>query len=243
MSRVSIIIPVVNEATVLGRTLRQLQLLDPPAWEVLVVDGLSQDQTVSIAAAAGIRVLSCDRRGRSIQMNYGANAATGDMLCFLHADTWVPSDLITLIEQTLADPKIACGGFVAVMAGDRTTRWGISLHNYLKTYYAPLLFRPHLFFQGLRLLFGDQTLFCRAVDFHDCGKFDQTLPIMEDGDLCLRLFRKGRICQVNRVVFTSDRRVARWGALKATAIYLYIGMLWGVGVSTAYLKKFYEDVR
>lgn len=45
------------------------------------------------------------------------------------------------------------------MAGTQTTRWGVSLHNYLKTYYAPLLFRPHLFFKGLRLLFGDQVIF------------------------------------------------------------------------------------
>jgi GT2 family glycosyltransferase len=76
------------------------------------------------------------------------------------------------------------------MVGAETTRWGISLHNYLKTYYAPLLFRPHLFFRGLRLLFGDQVMFCRRADFWDCGGFNEALPIMEDGDLCLRLLNK-----------------------------------------------------
>lgn len=257
-SRVSIIIPTVNEAAILGQTLRQLTLLDPPAWEVLVVDGLSEDGTVGIAQDLGVQVLGCVeqssaisgmpqaigvRRGRSIQMNCGAKVATGDLLCFLHADTWVPVDLVAVIQRTLADQRVACGGFVAIMAGGRSTRWGISLHNYLKTYYAPLLFRPHLFSRGLRLLFGDQAMFCRAADFHGCGGFDEALPIMEDGDLCLKLVRKGQIRQVNRIVFTSDRRVARWGVLKATAIYLYIGILWGVGVSATYLKKFYEDIR
>jgi rSAM/selenodomain-associated transferase 2 len=243
MFSVSIVIPTLNEASSLRRTLRQLAILDPPALEVLVIDGGSQDETVTIAQSFGVQVLLCDRAGRSVQMNRGANVAESDILCFLHADTWVPDDLVAVIEQTLTDKKIACGGFISLMSGAQTTRWGISLHNYLKTYYAPLLFKPHLFLKGLRLLFGDQVMFCRRSDFWDCGGFNEALPIMEDGDLCLRLVKKGRICQVNRVVQSSDRRVARWGSLKATAIYLYIGVLWGLGVSATYLKRFYEDIR
>ncbi|MGG6267781.1 MULTISPECIES: TIGR04283 family arsenosugar biosynthesis glycosyltransferase [unclassified Leptolyngbya] len=243
MMQVSIVIPTLNEASRLGRTLRQLAVLEPSAIEVLVVDGGSQDETVPIAQAAGAKVIQCDRRGRSVQMNYGAKSAIGDVVCFLHADTSVPDDLVAVIEQTLSDSAIVCGGFVSLMAGAQNTRWGISLHNYLKTYYAPLLFRPHLFLRGLRLLFGDQVMFCRRAEFWECGGFDEQLPIMEDGDLCLRLVQKGRIRQVNRIVQSSDRRVAKWGAWKATAIYLYVGILWGVGVSSDYLKKFYEDVR
>ncbi|MBW4680259.1 MAG: TIGR04283 family arsenosugar biosynthesis glycosyltransferase [Microcoleus vaginatus WJT46-NPBG5] len=243
MSRVSIIIPTLNEATSLGRTLRYLQALDPAAWEVIVVDGGSEDETVEIAKAAGVPVEMCDRRGRSIQMNQGAKVATGDILCFLHADTWIPDDLIAVIQQTLADEKVVAGGFIALMAGPQTTRWGISLHNYIKTYYAPLLFKPHLFVKGLRLLFGDQVIFCRRQEFWECAGFDENLPIMEDGDLCLKLVQKGKIRLVNRIVQTSDRRVAKWGSLKATGIYLYIGLLWGFGASATYLKQFYEDIR
>jgi rSAM/selenodomain-associated transferase 2 len=243
MSRVSIIIPTLNEEICLERSLRHLSLLAPPAAEVLVVDGGSEDKTIAIAQKLGVRVLATNQRGRSLQMNLGAEAATGDILCFLHADTFVPDDLVAVIEQTLADQNVAAGGFISLMAGDQTTRWGISLHNYLKTYYAPLLFRPHLFFKGLRLLFGDQVMFCRRTDFWDCGGFDNSLPILEEGDLCLKLVRRGRIRQVNRIVQSCDRRVARWGSLKATAIYLYIGFLWGFGVSATYLKKFYDDIR
>lgn len=242
MSAVSIIIPTLNEASCLGRTLAQLSILNPAPCEVLVVDGGSDDETIAIAQAAGVNVLSCPQRGRSPQMNQGAEAATGDILCFLHADTYVPDDLVAVIEATLADKTVAGGGFISLMAGAQTTRWGVSLHNYLKTYYAPLLFRPHLFFRGLRLLFGDQVMFCRRADFWACGGFDN-LPILEEADLCLKLVRRGRIRQVNRIVQSSDRRVAHWGAPKATAIYLYIGLLWGLGVSPTYLKKFYEDIR
>jgi rSAM/selenodomain-associated transferase 2 len=243
MPRVSIIIPTLNEAAALGRTLRCLSVLDPPAWEILVVDGGSRDDTVAIAKTAASLVITSEQAGRSIQMNRGAEAATGEILCFLHADTLVPDDLVTVIARTLV-PAIACGGFISLMTGTETTRWGVSLHNYLKTYYAPLLFRPYLFwFKGLRLLFGDQVMFCRRGDFWACGGFDPALPIMEEADLCLKLLPYGRIRQVNRVVQSSDRRVAKWGALKATAIYLYVGFLWGMGASATTLKRFYEDIR
>lgn len=243
MQNVSIVIPALNEAKCLQRTLRQLSLLDPPAWEVVVVDGGSEDETVAIAISSGVRVIHSNGRGRSLQMNQGAEAATGEIICFLHADTSVPDDLIAIIDKTLSDNSVACGGFISLMAGEATTRWGVSLHNYLKTYYAPLLFRPRLFFQGLRLLFGDQVMFCRRADFWDCGGFDPALPIMEEADLCVKLVQRGRIRQVNRIVQSSDRRVARWGSLKATGIYVYIGFLWGIGVDATYLKKFYDDIR
>jgi rSAM/selenodomain-associated transferase 2 len=243
MLRVSIIIPTLNEASHLNRTLKALRLLSPPAWEIMVVDGQSEDETVSIADLAGVQVISSATRGRSTQMNLGAKRATGEVLCFLHADTLVPDDLVTIIAQTLSDTNIVAGGFISLMAGSQTTRWGISLHNYLKTYYAPLVFRPHLFWRGLRLLFGDQVIFCRSQAFWDCEGFDESLPIMEDADLCRKLVYIGRIRLVNRIVQSSDRRVARWGSFKATLIYLYIGLLWGMGVSANYLQKFYQDIR
>lgn len=243
MTEVSIIIPVLNEGQTLERTLRHLQILEPPAREVLVVDGGSSDATVAIAEASGAVVLQA-ARGRAAQMNAGAQRAQGDYLCFLHGDTLVPDDLVAVIRATLAERDVACGGFISVMAGAHTTRWGITLHNSLKTHYAPLLFRPHRYFgNGLRLLFGDQVMFCRQRDFWACGGFDAAMPIMEEADLCLKLCRRGRIRQVNRLVQSSDRRVARWGPLKANGIYLGIGFLWGLGVPATTLKRFYQEVR
>lgn len=244
MFEVSIIIPVFNEASRLGRTLRCLQRLDPPAYEIMVVDGGSTDATVAIATQHQATVITIPQRGRAAQMNVGAEVATGEILCFVHGDTLVPDDLVTAVRQTLSNSAIAGGGFISVMAGAQTTRWGVTLHNALKTYYAPLLFRPYRFFRdGLRVLFGDQVIFCRRQDFWACGGFDVTLPIMEDADLCLRLSQLGRIHQLNRIVQSSDRRVAQWGTLKANFIYLAIGSLWAMGVSATWLKQFYEDVR
>jgi rSAM/selenodomain-associated transferase 2 len=243
MTKLSIIIPTLNEQASLARTLRNLKALDPPAWEVLVVDGGSGDRTGVIAAEAGVPVLCSGAAGRAIQMNHGARHASGDLLCFLHADTLVPDDLIRLAERSLADPTVACAGFISLMAGAETTRWDISALNLLKTYLAPLLFRPHLFLRGLRLLFGDQAMICRRETFWRCGGFDEALPIMEDGDLCLRMLPQGRIVLINRVVQSSDRRVRRWGPIKATTTYLLIGVLWGLGVHASRLKRFYEEIR
>lgn len=242
-SEISIIIPTLNEEDVLARTLHNLTRLNPSPKEILLVDGGSKDNTLDIAKKADITILVSQQAGRSVQMNLGADAAKGKILCFLHADTLVPDDLVTVIEKTLANPIIACGGFISLMTGTLNSRWSFSLNNYLKTYYAPLLFRPHLFFKGLRILFGDQVMFCRREDFLDCGGFESNLPILEDANLCLKLLQYGRIYQVDRIVQSSDRRVAKLGFFKAHALYFYVGFLWGFGVSATYLKKFYKDVR
>ena len=251
MPQVSIIVPILNEAAVIGSTLQRLMALDPPATEILLVDGGSTDTTLAIVKActetitegANIIVMTTPC-GRAMQMNRGAAAATGDLLCFLHADTIVPQDLIPLITQTLAQPQVVCGGFISLMKGTQTTRWGTSLQNYLKTYYGALLSRPHLFlFKGFRVLFGDQAIFCQKQSFWDCGGFDTQLPIMEDADLCLRIVKYGQIRLVNRIVQSSDRRLVKWGSLKATIIYHSIGWLWIMGIPATFLKRFYEDIR
>ena len=65
---------------------------------------------------------------------------------------------------------------------------------------------------------------------------------MEDADLCIRFTRLGRIRLVNRIVITSDRRVAAWGGLKANWIYLRVGVSWGLGMRKR-LDRHYPDVR
>ena len=242
---VSIIIPTLNEAAALPATLNNLKALTPPPLDIIVADAGSGDETVEIATAAGVRVLTDLPKGRAGQMNAGVAAAQGDVLCFVHADTVVPADFIPLVQSVLADPRTALAGFISVMRGSQGVRRATTAHNFIKTWYAPLLFRPISFFRGCRLLFGDQVMICRRRDFEAVGGWDADQAIMEEADLCLRMVRAGRGCvrQVPRKVWSSDRRVAEWGFWRANLTYLYVGLMWGFGANAKRLAAHYEDVR
>ena len=234
MTAVAIVIPMLNEAAVLPRLLRSLAALDPAPAEVLLVDGGSGDASVAIVQAAGLRVVCHPIRGRAAQINQGVAAVSSPIVCILHADTLLPDDAVAVMRRALDDPRVALAGFTPLLSGPETVRWGTSFHNWIKTWYAPLLFRPHLFLRGGRLLFGDHAMFFRRRDFLAVGGCDPALPVMEDADLCIRFVRLG--------VITSDRRVAAWGALRANWIYFKVGVRWGLGRRER-LDRDYPDVR
>jgi GT2 family glycosyltransferase len=240
---VAIVIPMLNEAAVMPRLLRLLAVLVPAPAEIIAVDGGSQDETVALVSASGlVRAVEHPVRGRAAAINRGVAEARFPLLCVLHADTILPDDALTVIRRTLANPQTALAGFTPLIVGAETVRWGTTFHNWIKTWYAPVIFRPHLFLRGCRLLFGDHAMFFRRADFLAVGGCDETLTVMEDADLCLRLCRRGRIRLVNRVVTTSDRRVAAWGGLKANLIFLCIGIRFGLGLRRQ-LDRHYPHVR
>lgn len=241
----SIIIPTLNEEAALPATLASVAALTPAPLEVIVADSGSDDRTVELAQSFGARVLMDLPRGRAGQMNAGVRQATGDQLCFLHADTEIPSDFVVLVDEVLSDPNTALAGFISIMRGEAGVRRVTTAHNFLKTWYAPLLFRPVSFFRGTRLLFGDQVMVCRRSDFEAVGGWDPDQKIMEEADMCLRLVRGGygRVRQVPRKVWSSDRRVAEWGFWRANLTYLYVGLMWGFGAQSDGLSQHYKDVR
>src|SRR6202011_5458688 len=154
MTGVAIVIPMLNEAAGLPRVLRSLAALEPPPAEVLAVDGGSTDASVAIAEAAGLLVVRHETRGRAAAINRGVQEATAPIICVLHADTLLPDDAVAVMRRVLADPGTALAGFTPLLSGPDRVRWGTSFHNWIKTWYAPLLFRPQLFLRGVRLLFG-----------------------------------------------------------------------------------------
>lgn len=240
MNDTCLLIPTLDEEAALPRLIAAVARLDPAPAQVLVVDGGSTDRTVQLAQEAGWRVIHTER-GRGRQINAGVAAATAHNVCVLHADTLPPPDMVRVIEQVLADPRTALAGFTPLITGEKT-RWGTSVHNWAKTWYAPLLFRPRLFFKGVRLLFGDHAMFFRRADFIRSGGCDPQAMVMEEADLCIRMARLGRVRLVPRIVRTSDRRIAQWGAIRANWIYLKVGLLWAFGARQR-LEKHYPHVR
>jgi len=242
VSGVAIVVPMLNEAEALPRLLRCLAALHPPPDEVVVVDGGSGDASVAVARAGGLHVVEHSVRGRAAQINRGVEEVSSPLVCVLHADTIPPDDAVAVIRRAMADPGTALAGFTPLLSGPDAVRWGTSFHNWIKTWYAPLLFRPRLFLRGTRLLFGDHAMFFRRADFRAVGGCDETLAVMEDADLCIRLAPLGRTRLVNRVVLTSDRRIAAWGGLRANLIYLKVGVRWGLGLRKE-LGRHYPDIR
>jgi len=240
---VAIVIPVLNEAAAMPRLLRLLEILDPAPAEIIAVDGGSQDNTAALVRQSGfVRLIEHAVRGRAAAINRGVMETGSPLVCVLHADTIPPDDAVAVIRATMQDPRIALAGFISLITGAERVRWGTTFHNWIKTWYAPLIFRPHLFCRGGRLLFGDQAMFFRRSDFLAVGGCDEKLTVMEDADLCLRLFRRGRIRLVNRTVTTSDRRIALWGGLKANLIYLYVALRWSFGLRN-HIEHHYPDIR
>ena len=123
MCGVSVIIPVYNEEEALPDVLDHLKKLYPKPLEILVVDGMSTDTTLEKAVACDVRALQCGERGRATQMHFGAMQARGEYLCFLHADTYVPQDLIAVVQRVLRDDRIALAAFVSLMKGDKVRYW------------------------------------------------------------------------------------------------------------------------
>jgi rSAM/selenodomain-associated transferase 2 len=241
--KVSIIIPVLNEEHYLPQVLSHLKKLDPPPFEIIAVDGGSKDRTIPLLMEHKIFTCQTARPSRSIQMNMGAKKASGDILVFLHADTWVSENLISKVSNYMKNEKIALGGFVSIMKGKKNRPF-VSGLNFIKTWLWTFVLNPkRLLFNGLKIIFGDQVMFCRRYDFEKIGGFNENYPILEDAELCLRMNRLGRIKQFPEKVYSSDRRVEKQGFLKAFWVYVFIAVLWTIGFPPEMLAKHYKHIR
>lgn len=262
LPQVIFIVPTFNEQICIEKTLERLKTLVPKAQEIIVVDGGSLDETINLAKKMGVTVINSTKKGRSIQLNHGAKLAIENMkskadgiLCFVHADTIVPVDSVSIVRKVLSKERTVCGGFVSIIKVQGGIYWGFSLQNVMKTWLVPFISRPISFFRGFRWLFGDQVIFCRSSDFISVGGFDESLPIMEDANLCEKLHLKGPqkgkgrgdIKLVNRIVVTSGRRIKSWGFLKSTFVYYSLGFSFAFGTPASQVlemyKKWYNDVR
>ncbi len=221
---ISIIIPVLNEAAIIEKTLNSLN--QQPNIEIIIVDGGSDDHTVTLVESLGFKVISCPQRGRASQMNLGAQMATGDILLFLHADTCVPPDYQQWIQKTLSLSHTVAGAFSLVIDSPRFSRRLIEIMANWRSRFCSL---PY----------GDQAIFLKTATFWELGGFAQ-LPIMEDFEIIQRLKRKGKITIVPAPVLTSDRRWRKLGVVKTTLINQLVIMGYYLGVSPAKLARLYR---
>lgn len=222
--KLSIIIPVWNEAEILASTLAAL----PRDAEVLVVDGGSSDETRVIATRAGAVVVESDR-GRSRQMNQGARAARGDVLLFLHADGALGAGAAEAIDQALSSAEVVGGSFRLRIRGGGTALALVALGSNLRARY-------------LGMPYGDQAIFLRRSAFDAVGGFPD-VPFLEDVVIVRKLRRLGRLVQLEETVTTGSRHWEPLGALGTTLLNWSMVVLYFSGVPPARLAPAYQRWR
>ncbi len=216
---ITIVIPTLNEAACIEHTLSTLQLQTPP-FEIVVADGGSVDNTAAIAAPLAHVVQA--NRGRANQMNAGAQAANGDVLLFLHADTRLPANALALIRDAVSS---------GIQAGNFRLKFDTR---------SPLLNLYSFFtrFQCAHFSFGDRGLFVTKSRFDAIGGF-APVPIFEDLDFAGRLKKSGSFLFLDAYVTTSARRFEQHGVFRQQVRNTYLWTRYLLGTSPSQLAHLY----
>ncbi|MGA1872442.1 MAG: TIGR04283 family arsenosugar biosynthesis glycosyltransferase [Thermoplasmatota archaeon] len=223
---ISVVIPVLHEAGNINGLIDHLRRLPGGREiEIIVIDGAPEEDTLNAIDRRGIRKLRSGK-GRGVQMNLGARSARGDVLLFLHADTFLPENGLELIRRTMDDHRFSGGAFTIRL--DR-----------INPVLGALIFIHDL--RGLitRVPYGDQAIFLRTSVFHELGGYRE-YRIFEEVDLMERM-RKGRyrIKILRQKVVSSGRRFERDGAFWRLGRNLLVIFLYNIGIHPNRLVRLY----
>ncbi|OFV93249.1 MAG: glycosyltransferase [Acidobacteria bacterium RIFCSPLOWO2_02_FULL_61_28] len=221
-TRISVIIPALNEAGVIAGALASAAA--EPDAELIVVDGGSRDATAEIARSHGATVVTAPL-GRACQMNAGAHIATGEYLLFLHADTRLAPRYADEVRRILGLPGVAAGAFELKIDG---TGWGLRLVERAANLRSRLLELP----------LGDQAFFLKAALFRSLGGYSE-IPLLEDLELARRLRRRGRIVTASIPALTSARRWESVGPLRATLLNQFFLLAYLAGIPPRQIATWY----
>jgi len=225
--RLSIIVPVLNEQAGIAAMLQDLSGLRARGAEVIVVDGGSRDDTVTLARPLCDRLIAAPR-GRAAQMNAGAGGARGDVLLFLHADTGLPADADRLVCDGLAASGRPWGRFDVRIDGR---------HPLLPLIAAMMNLRSRL--TGIAT--GDQAIFVDRGAFTAVGGFPD-IALMEDIVLSRRLKRLGRPLCLSARALTSGRRWEKHGVVRTILTMWRLRLAFFLGAEPAKLAASYGYV-
>lgn len=223
----SIIVPVLNEEGVINDVIARVRGLDGASGtEVVVVDCGRDYRTLEAIVSEGV-VKVRSPRGRGRQMNEGAKRASGDILIFLHADTELPLNALTLIGNAMHDGQYTAGAFDLAIKSRRPV-------------FRMIEFSASLRSRITRVPFGDQAIFIQKDYFDSMGGY-QDIPVMEDIEIMKRIRKRGdRIVILRARVATSPRRWEKEGIVRCTLRNWLLQALYPLGVPARTLARFYK---
>lgn len=226
MSRLSIIIPTLNEAANIRNVLTSLTPLRARGAEVIVADGGSTDGTPALAEPLCDKLVASPA-GRARQMNAGCEYSLGDVLLFLHADTVLPAEADTLILAGLDQTRCSWGRFDVEISG------------------RPFMLKVVAWFMNLRsrltgIATGDQAIFVTRTAFEAAGRY-ANIRLMEDIALCKTLKRiAGPPLCLHQRVTTSGRRWETHGVWRTIWLMWSLRARYALGADPDTLHALYR---
>jgi rSAM/selenodomain-associated transferase 2 len=222
---ISVIVPAINEESNIAALAENLAY--EQNIEIIVADGGSSDGTALAAGALASKVVKSEQ-GRWVQMNAGSEAASGEVLLFLHADTRLPAGFSGYIRRALDDPDAVAGAFRFATDLDTVSmkliEWAANMRA-----------------SRLGIIYSDQALFIRSCLFRELGGFPDQ-PIMEDFELTRRVRARGKTVLLPYKAVSSARRWETVGTWKLTVIHYIITGAYLLGVSPERLAGWYRGV-
>ena len=224
---VSVIVPVLHEAGRLDALIDHVRkTAGAEPVEIILVDGSPDGESIGTVTRGGVTLLTAPA-GRARQMNAGADAATGDFLLFLHADTRLPAGAFRRIAETLSDGRHGAGAFDLRYDSERPSMRIIARAACLRS-------------RLTRIPYGDQAHFFRRDYFEAIGGYAD-IPFLEDVEIMRRIKRRReRICILPEPVVTSARRQQQEGVLACTVRNGVVVALYYAGMSPERLARFYR---
>lgn len=226
MIKVSVIVPVFNEALHVSKLLKHVLKVahSPEELEIIVVDGGSTDKTLAVLSAFLMIHVVGSEKGRAKQMNTGAQTAQGRILYFLHCDTLPPLHFDRLLVEAVDKGHLA-GCFR--MKFD---------------YWHPVLLVSQWFtrFNHISCRGGDQSLFVSKALFKEIKGFDERFRIYEDNEIISRLYAQKQFVVLPATVVTSARKYLQNGVWRLQYHFSIIHLKRRLGHSTESMLAYYR---
>jgi rSAM/selenodomain-associated transferase 2 len=226
MSKLSLIIPVLNEEEFFIKEKSFIQSALKQQHEIIIVDGGSTDQSLTYAKKLDCKII-LTKPSRGHQLHLGTIASSHKYLVFLHADTKLPKQGLETIAELLNQPNIGWG------------RFNVSFSN------KKLIFKIIAWFMNKRscltgIVTGDHTLFIKRDIYQASGGFSD-IPIMEDVELSKRLKKLTRPFCLQKAVITSSRKWENNGIIKTIVLMWCIRALFFIGMPAEKLTNLYYE--
>ena len=223
MSKISVIIPTINEANNLPLLLSDLSIIQKEG-EILIVDCGSEDKTIDIANIYGAKSYKSKEKNRGLQLDMGAKNSKGEWLIFLHADTRLTNNWFIKIKS--------------VFKGDKNFIYYFKFKiSNKKIIYRVLEILVNFRSQYFKQPYGDQGLIIHRSIYLKNNGF-RKIPLMEDVDFFRRLNNKKYLKQLNLPIFTSSRKWERTNIFLQALKNWNFRRRWLKGEST---KSIYSD--